>query len=368
MGGRTEHAFAVIPPGLEPVLVAELRELGLSAEAVEGGALFPSQGDALLRAVLGARTPARVWLRVASFRATTLDDLARRAREAAWSRFVSPRQPVQARVSAARSRLRHRDTVGKKVELAVQDALRGPRRASAGRPSRDPVDVLVRIVDDVVELSVDASGDAHWRRGWRRDIGEAPLRENLAAAVLRLVGWRPGEALVDPMCGSGTFPIEAATIASGRPVGAGRRFALERWPEHDPATLRRVLAGLQRPPTATSLLGADRDEAVLRAARANADRAGVRVSFVHRAVAELAPLGAPGLVVANPPWGERIRGADDAWRDLGDALRARFAGWRVALLVPDRRFLKLAGLDLRRVGGFSSGGVRLAVHAGPVGG
>lgn len=369
MSSSQERAFAVVAPGLETTLAAELKGLGASPREVEGGCEFTASRPLLYRVHLHTRIAARVWVRLGEFPAVNLEALAAGARALPWSRYVTAGRPVAVRVSSHRSRLRHANAVAAKVEHAIRDALRGPRRTDQARPVREPLDVLIRIVDDRVEASVDASGENLHRRGWRKDIGEAPLRENLAAAVLALADWDPDEPLVDPMCGSGTLPIEAATIAAGRPPGRDRTFAFQTWPSHDAeawTALRREHGAVGR----AVILGADRDPEVLRAAEANARRAGVadRVRFEACDVAALeAPTGRPGLVVCNPPYGARIRGADAAWGALGRTLRERFDGWRVALLVPEGRLLSKARLRLPRVASFTNGGLRVAVHVGAIG-
>jgi len=362
------EALAIVQPGLEPVLHDELGELGIASTTVDGGVVFAASVGALYRIHWWGRIATRVWVRLGRFPAVTLDALAAGVRRQPWDRFVKRGQPLDVRVTAHGSRLRHRERVGRKVQLAVEDALRGPRRPSKG--PRPPVArILVRIVDDVVELSIDASGEALYRRGWRRDVGEAPIRENVAAAVLRMAGWDPSEPLVDPMCGSGTFPIEAATMALGVPAGKGRRFAFEAWPEHDREAWNRFRREPHRKAIEPSTRGSDRDERVIRAARSNADRAGVgsKVRFDVEPVASLErPPGSAGLVVCNPPWGERIKGVRAAWRDLGRTLKRSFAGWRVALLVPRHQCLQDAGLTLPKVAQVRISGLRVSLCVGRI--
>ncbi len=363
------EAFAIVQPGLEPVLHEELSELGITSTIVEGGATFPVSVGALHRVHWWGRIATRVWVRLGRFPAVTLDALAAGVRRLPWDRFVRSRQGLDVRVTAHASRLRHRDRVGKKVQLAIEDSVRGRSRRPVRGPRPPVAQVLVRIVDDVVEVSVDASGDALYRRGWRRDVGEAPLRENVAAAVLRFAGWQPTEPLVDPMCGSGTFPIEAATIALGLPSGKGRRFAFESWPEHDAESWNRFRREPHRGGAEPRVQGSDRDERVIRAARSNADRASVG-SKVRLGVCDVAsverPAGPPGLVVCNPPWGERIKGVRAAWRDLGRTLREQFGGWRVALLVPRDQCLRDAGISLPKVAAVRVSGLRVSVRVGRV--
>lgn len=362
------NLFVQITPGLEDALADELLELGLRGVVAPGGITLRGDLEVLHALHVHSRLAARVLVRVLRSRATSLEQLATVVRQAPWGRWVHPRQPLDVRVSSHSSRLRHRETVAKKVEHAVADALRGPR-VSLGRPPRAPARILVRVEDDEVEASIDASGDLLHRRGWRLATAKAPLRENLAAAVLRLAGWQPGEPLVDPMCGSGTFAIEAATIAMGIPPGVRRSFAFEHWPGHDAKAWASAQA--QRSPPLdrmAPILGADRDAGAVEASRGNAGRARVadRIRWSRVPVAELEPPARAGLVVANPPYGKRVDDAARVYGELGRAFRARWSGWRLALLVPDRRLLGPLGVRMEEVTRFSNGGipVTLMVDAG----
>lgn len=362
----TDDVFAIVAPGLEAALADELEAFGVAARTEAGGATFRADRRALYTLHLHARVAGRFWVRVGRFKVTTLEALGDAVRALPWDRYVWPRQEVDVRVTAHRSRLRHRESVAKKVALAVADAARVPRRTEDRRPTREAVAVLVRLEDDVCTVSVDASGEHLHRRGWRTEAGEAPLRENLAAAVLWLAGWRPGEPLLDPMCGAGTFPIEAAGVASGVPAGRGRRFAFEGWPSHDEALWRAVTGEPDEPPVVGPIVGSDRDARVLDVARANARRA--RVTDVVRffeadAAAAPAPPGT-GLVVANPPYGARLPDAKPAWRALGELLRGPCAGWRWAILCPHPSLLAAARLTPSPVATFPNGGLRITLHVG----
>lgn len=360
--------FVQITPGLEAALADELAELGLRPRVEVGGVEVKGGVDALYAIHLHGRIGARVLVRVGRFGATNLEQLARNVRQVPWARWVHPRQPLDVRVAAHGSRLRHRSTVARKVEFAIQDALRGPR-LSSGRPPREAATVFVRIEADRVELSVDASGELLHRRGWRLATAKAPMRENLAAAVLRLAGWQPGEPLVDPMCGSGTFPIEAATIVLGLPPGARRSFAFERWPTHDPRAweaFRRKRPGVLDP--STPIVGADRDAGAIEAAQGNAQRARVdrRIRLERCAFRDLQSPAPAGLVVANPPYGKRIGEVGASLEELGRVLSAKWAGWRFALVVPEQGPTRRLGLPTEVVARFSNGGVPVALVVGQV--
>jgi putative N6-adenine-specific DNA methylase len=354
-GQRT--AFASIAPGLEPALAAELQELGFDAKIEAGGASFVTDDAGLARVHLHSRCAGRITVHVGRTAATSLDDLARGIRGMPWRQFVVPGQPVDVSVTTERSRLRYGDTVGKKVQLAIHDALRGPRIVT-GRTPWEKVSVLVRIVEDRAILSVDASGERMHRRGWRLATAKAPIRENLAAAILRMLGVEPDDTLVDPMCGSGTFAIEAAQAALGIPPGLKRSYAYEKWPSFDKASAARVKAS-PGPTRELPIVASDRNAGAIEATKENARRAGVlsAITLVQRDFRELEVDADPGWVVANPPWGERIDG-DAAW----DAIRAalpRWDGWRIALLAPNPRLVKRAGGRFEPKFTFPSGGTRV---------
>ncbi len=372
---EARRAFVSIHPGLEEALVDELRDLGLDARLTEGGATFKATSEALYAVHLYSRLAGQVRVRVATLKARNLEALAQGARLLPWKQWVWPGQSVTVKVSSTRSRLSARgDAVSRKLQHAIRDALRGPRE-SGPRAPREPIVVFVRLVDDRATLSVDASGERLHRRGWRQATAKAPLRENLAAAMLRLADWDPGEALVDPFCGAGTLPIEAATIATSRAPGLGRSFAFERWPNFDAEVyqeLRGDAAGLAALDHAAPILAADRDPGAITASRDNARRAGVldRLVIRHQAIADLsAPDCQPGLVITNPPYGHRVGQAwrrQDIFRHIGKVLRREWSGWRVALLLPDPALARPLGLKVSPVATFSNGGLPVTLVSGHI--
>ncbi|MFN8581225.1 MAG: hypothetical protein U0163_09655 [Gemmatimonadaceae bacterium] len=264
--------------------------------------------------------------------------------------------------------------VGQFTGAASQDA-------GADSDAEDNVDgpqqlLLVRLDRDVCTVSLDASGSLLHLRGYRQEIGKAPLRENLAAAVVIATLKDHHSAVIDPMCGSGTIPIETAEISRKLASGRNRGFAFERWPDFEPAALAEARASAEAaslPRAPLPILASDRDQGAIGAATANAKRAGVDqdISFSRLAVSALEPPPgvARGLVVTNPPYGVRV-GDRDSLRDLfarfGSVLRERFVGWDVALLVADRRLESQLRLDLREVLAFSNGGIRVRLLAGHV--
>jgi putative N6-adenine-specific DNA methylase len=366
-GARREpgpwNARIEIAPGLEEALMAELVELGLTGQPDTGGVELTVDAPALLRLQRCSRLASRVTVRLGTVGAESLEMLADRARKQPWAQYVHPRQPVEVRATVTRSRVRYRERVEAKVEHAIADALRGPR-LPGGRPPREPARIGVRVEDDKATFRVDASGELLHKRGWRQDPGKAPLRENLAAAVLRLAGWRPGVPLLDPMSGSGTFAIEAALWTRGAQPGARRGFACQVWPcwpsPPEPS------APATRDPGAP-IIASDRDPRATEAARANARRAGVldRIAWLTDPIESIDVAFTRGIVVLNPPWGERLGDVGTVarlharWAVLA---RERWPAATIATVVPDVGWARRSwGEGARAAARFASGGTRLTL-------
>lgn len=355
---------AQCPPGVEPITAAELAAVGVSVTGRSAGLVaFRARPRQLYAVNLWSRTATRVLVRIASFRAETIAELDRGAAAAPWERYLGPGQGIALRVSSSASRLYHTGLIEERIAAAA--------RAAAG----DPVLVVAHVHHDRVTISVDASGAPLYQRGWRQRGGRAPLRENLAAALLVASGYDGADPLVDPLCGSGTIAVEAALLGRDRPPGGGRSFAFERWPSFEPGTwasVRAEAAARERPAAGVAIVGSDRDAGAVDAARANAERAGVAgdVAFHRRALAAVtAPGGRPGFVVANPPYGARVTGGRDLrdlYAALGKRLREGFAGWHVGLLVADPVLAGHTGLVLTERLRTGNGGIPVRVMAGTV--
>ena len=344
--GRSLKAQVLVTPGLEAVCATELRSLGArDVTPMAGVVVFHADPRALQACAVGVRTATRLLGVVAKGSARSFAQLDRMVREAPWADYLPPDVPVSLHVSCRHSRLYHQGAVADRVAAAMG------RQVSPGG-----VGVWVRVNNDRASLCVDGSGDRLHQRGYRIDTGPAPLRETLAAGVLLLGGYDGTEPLLDPMCGSGTFPIEGALIASGLAPGRNRDHAMARWPCM--ANDWRAPANVHRPVDCSHIVGSDASTVAVADAARNAQRAGVSVAFsMANAANAVAPHGPPGLVVANPPYGARLQGLASAFSEL-EALLGRLNGWRSLVLYP---------ADARQPQGWESlatlnnGGIRVRV-------
>ncbi len=336
--------FAPCPTGLEQALAHELKELGAHAPLpLAGGVAF--DGDLALgyRANLWSRIASRILLRLATALYRNEDDVYEAARLVDWPAWFSPRRTFKVAVAATRCPLRSLDFVTLRIKDGVADRF---RTAAGQRPdveTRRP-DVRVHAFLDAERLSLylDLSGEALFKRGYRQQTGEAPLRENLAAGILRVAAWSPAVPLLDPLCGSGTIAIEAAMMALAIAPGRGRTFAFDRLANFDSALWQRLReeAGAAPGSETAPIFASDIDPRAVAMARANAAAAGVAgaIRLERRDALALEPPAATGMLITNPPYAVRL-GHEDALADFygsfGDLLKQRFAGWSAFVLTAD---------------------------------
>lgn len=358
--------FAQTAPGLEPLTQAELQALGVkTAHAVPGGVSFAGNFSVLMQAALFLRTASRILVRLARFPAYNLRQLASRSKTAPWEHVLRAGDRVFVKTTCQSSAIYHDKAASERV-LEAACARMGCSSATGAEDAT--ATIFVRLERDVCTLSVDATGLMH-QRGYRQETAKAPLRETWAAAVLLLAGWDGSMPFLDPMCGSGTFPIEAACMAAGIPAGRMRRFPFLEWPACDMQAWKALLdeADAKLRPVRMPILGADRDAGAVDAARRNAERAGVAdwVSFECRPVSATPSMSGPGWIVCNPPWGERIgerRALRNLYAALGNIARTRLPQFRTALLTPDVSLARATGLPFGEpAAAFPSGGVRVHV-------
>ena len=350
--------FATCPRGLEALLVEELREIGASAlRPVPGGVGFEGDLATSCRANLHSRLATRVLMQLARSPYRNEQDVYDAAYGVPWQRWFAVGRRIRVDVTAIRSPLRSLEF----ITLRVKDAVCDRFRAECGRrpdvDTRTP-DVRIAAFLDAqqVTLYLDTSGEPLYKRGYRTERGEAPLKENLAAGILALTGWDRKEPLFDPMCGSGTFVIEAAMMALRIAPGARRRFGFERLLAHDAKLwngMREAALAAQEPPRALPIFGADVSGRELRYAHENLKAIALDASIELRKadVLEVAPPARFGVMVVNPPYGVRLAGEQvlaDFYPRLGDALKSRFAGWRCYIFSADPELPKRIRLKATR--------------------
>jgi putative N6-adenine-specific DNA methylase len=350
----TQRYFAPCPRGLERVLADELAALGAGGiEVVDGGVAFA--GDfALCRAVnLESRIASRVLWRVGAARYRNEQDIYDAARALPWHDWFDVARSIRVNVSAIRSPLKSLDFATLRVKDAVCDAFRAQTGRRPDVDTRAPdVRIHAFLTAADVTLYLDTSGEPLFKRGWRIAGGEAPLRENLAAGILKLTGWAPPTCLLDPMCGSGTLLCEAAMIACGIAPGLKRAFGFEQLAWHDATAWRMqrdAAQGKIKIPLKSNIYGNDLYGEALKLARANLAALGVEpaVTLKQVNVLECSPPAPAGVIVMNPPYGVRLEEQQKLaafYPQLGDALKKKFSGWTAYIFTGDLRLAKLIGL------------------------
>lgn len=377
--------FAIAAPGLEALVARELTEIDIPAEATQGGASFGFNGGPrmLYEANLRSRISSRILVRIASFPATAFYELEKKARKVPWERFLPAGGAVAFRITSKASKLYHEGAIEERLLEAVARVGGVPAPVALEEEEGERAQLfVVRVVRDRFVISADSSGALLHRRGYRQAVAKAPLRETLAAAMLVASEWDRTSPLVDPFCGSGTIPIEAALMARHIPPGLAspgrepRPFAFQHWADFDQVLWTsivdraqgRILAAAPGP-----IVALDRDAGAITATRANARRADLLVD-IDTGVKPLSALEAPGglgWLVTNPPYGKRVGEASplrDLYATLGRIARERMPGWKLAFLSADRRLEAQVWLKLREVLRTNNGGlpVRLMMAKVPV--
>jgi putative N6-adenine-specific DNA methylase len=360
----TYTIFMACLPGLEPALLAEAQVLRLAnARALPGGVEFAGSVADIARANRNSRLASRVLVRIGEFRAMHLAQLDKRARKVPWADWLRADMPVRVEASCTKSRIYHQKAAAQRIERAIVDSVGAPISATEG------LRVMVRIDDDLATISLDTSGEGLHKRGYKHFVGKAPLRETMAAAFLHQMGYDGSQAVLDPMCGSGTFVLEAAEIAAGLAPGRTRSFAFEHFAgakDHPPAPSPDL-------PAIPRYLGFDRDQGAIQGARANAERAGVSgwTRFACQPISALErPDGPPGLIMVNPPYGGRIGNIGQLYGlygSLGQVLAERFKGWRLGLVTTDSKLAHATGLRLEAGAPIPHGGMKVQMfQSGPI--
>ena len=352
---RSESFFASCPRGLEELLVRELTSFNAEKiDAAPGGVAFSGNWEVCYRANLWSRIASRILWQVGEFAYGNEKDLYEAAKAIDWPRYFAVQKKIRVNVTAQKSPLKSLEFATLKVKDAVCDRFRD-KLGSRPDVDRAAPDVRIHVFLEEAKgiLYLDTSGEALFKRGWRMDIAEAPLRENLAAGIIMLSGWKFDEPLLDPMCGGGTLLSEAAAMARGRAPGAKRAFGFEQLNNFSSSQWEKIKNERTVQPVEPRLYGSDTDPEALKAARRNLGAAGVE-RWVKLEQADVLARAAPepaGVMVANPPYGERIGSPEELERfypQLGNSLKKQFPGWRCFFFTADQRMAKLIRLQPSR--------------------
>lgn len=352
------NCFAAVPRGAEELAAAELAALGVSdVKPGKGGVSFRTDRAGLYRANLWLRTASRVLVQLALFPCASPAELYAGVHAIAWQELITPDMTLAVDCSLRDSALTHSGFVALKTKDAVVDRI---RESCGSRPNVDTaapdVRINVHLHKNICTISLDSSGDALDRRGYRLERNEAPLRETLAAAVVALTGWDGSMPLADPMCGSGTIPVEAALLAAHIPPGLHREFGFQRWRDFDKQLWDMTCAEAEsgvRPVPLGLITGYDLDSRALSVARKNTANAGLtgQINYFHAALQEFQPEGDKGVVIINPPYGIRL-GEEEDLRELycqiGDVMKKQCRGWTGYVLTGNLELAKYIGLKASR--------------------
>lgn len=347
--------FATCPRGLEALLVNEMKQSGASdIKQTDGGVAFVGSLAVCYYANLHSRIATRILVQVGRGQYTTEDDLYQAAYKINWPNWFDVKHDFMVKVTGVKCPLKSLEFVTLRIKDAVCDKF---RQAVGSRPYIDTKNPAVRIhaylTHEAYQLYVDTSGAALYQRGNRKASIEAPLRENLAAGILSLTGWQVGQPLLDPMCGSGTFLLEAAMMALNMAPGLNRNFGFERLKNFESDTWKKIknTAAKQVKTVAfQKIYGSDIDLRAVRVAKQNLTEAGLMgaVELNHVDFLQVSPPTDHGILVANPPYGVRIGEDEDLtalYPKMGEVLKQRFAGWTTYFLTNDFKMPKMMRLS-----------------------
>jgi len=354
----THEFFAPCPRGLAPALAEELATLGAQhPKPVEAGVGFSGPFDLIYTTNLHSRIASRILWRVSQFPYRKEDDVYQGASVVKWHSYFNADRTFKIETNAQRSPVKSLDFITLRVKDAIADQFRAAMGKRPSVASREPdVRIHVFLDEKLCTLYVDTSGESLFKRGRRDHVGEAPLKKNLAAGILKLAGWTPGTPLLDPMCGAGTFLSEAAEISLGRAAGRSRDFAFEKLARFNEATWDRARANAKKSERALEplpIFGSDLYGRSLGHAAMNLRESGLEeaVSLKQVNLLELSAPADAGMIVTNPPYGVRLGDKEqlaEFYPKLGDALKQRFSGWTAFIFSGDTELPKLIRLKPSR--------------------
>lgn len=356
--------FLSCVPGLEEPLYDEVRRKGFKkAKVIKGGVTIEGGWPEVWRANLWVRGASRVLARIASFKVVHLSQLDIHARDIPWADLLRKDHSFRVEMRCSKSRIYHSGAAAERVERAIAEILNI-------KPSPDAdLTIMGRIDRDICTLSIDTSGALLHKRGYKAAVNKAPMRETMAALFLQQCGYNGKEPVFDPMCGSGTFVIEAAEIAARLNPGRARSFAFEKLVSFDADAWEKMRRVKREPETGIHFYGSDRDRGAIKMSADNAARAGVdhMTVFQQQSISDITPPSQiPGLVIMNPPYGGRIgetRKLIPLYKTIGSVLRTHFSGWRACVITTDRHLAEATELPFLPTNApVQHGGLRITLY------
>lgn len=351
--------FATVARGLEPIAAQELERLGAKDVRPDfTGVHFAGDKRLLYRVNLWARTVFRVLATLREFPCPDASSLYQEVQKIDWQQYLKPHNTLAVNATGGNHKLNHTHYTALQVKNAIVDQQRHQFGQRSSIDTENP-DILINahIYQDRCILSLDSSGTSLHRRGYRPAVGLAPLKETLAAALLDIAEWEPSLPFLDPLCGSGTLPLEASLKALNIAPGLFRhQFAFEKWPNFDEKLWKQLLDDAENselPALKAPILGSDKDPDILNQAQLNAEQCGVadQVKFIQTELQELEAPADSGVIICNPPYGERLgdtRELGDFYKLLGDIFKQRFKGWSAFVLTGNKELAKRVGLRAAR--------------------
>jgi len=354
--------FAVCSPGIEKVLAQEISVLGYKNKTTPGGVIFKANLKGLYLTNLWLRTATRILIKIGSFKALNFKELIDKASRYPWEIYFSHTNSLKIRVTCKHSKLYHSKAVAERLLAAIKTRL--GRELFLTNDKEAPL-LVARLNHNEVLLRVDSSGKDLFKRGYKVAPGTAPLRENLAAALVLLSNWDKASPIIDPFCGTGTIIIEAAMIAANMAPGLNRSFAFQNWKNYQKDLFEALVEAAQKKisPPSSPIYGFDWSEKAILASQQNAKAAGVApwTSFKKQEVKHLKPPAPKGFIVTNPPFGKRIRETLIPLRTLARKLQKDFFAWHLTFIYPSKKVPIAFPFELKVLTSFSHGGQRVYV-------
>ncbi len=365
--------FLVVPPGLEKVALQEVKIVfpHLTNSQGKEELEFECDLETIYKLNLMLRIPNRILVRFAEFDAKSFQDLFTQAVRLPWKQFLQKKSSIQIRTTCHKSKLYHSDAVTQRIHQSIESNLGHKIPLVKGKQehiAKDQQLIVVRNNHDHLTIS-DSSGNPLYMRGYRDDSSKAPIRENLAAAIITASEWSGGEPLIDPFCGSGTIPIEAALITAHQPPGMYRDFAFEKWPsfrQEQWQAIRRTHTPIELD-LKPFIFGSDRNQGAIVAAKKNSENARINqmINWKTQAISNISPGIKPGWIITNPPYGVRITSNKDIhnlYAQFGNKLREDFKGWKVIFLCNNSELVHQTQLKTKSLLSFSNGGINVQAY------